>query len=425
MSQATATFKDPPVTLESPGVTRRTISSPSLRSRPNRRFILPAAALLLFAAIVSAGLYLLTSTQMYETTDDAFIDGHIINLAPQVAGRVARVLITDNQEVEKGDLLVELDSRDFDAVLRQKQAALESTRAQASAVSASIDQARAHVATLQATIESDQAAAEADRANADKANKDLIRNQDLARQKVISPQDLDAARAVAQSSQSTLQAGLKKVLSDQAQLSEAVAQVKTYLSLHESLLAQIQQSEAAVQTAQLSQSYTQIRAPEDGRVTRKSVEQGAYVQSGQAILGLVPHDLWVTANFKENQLAPIRSGQPVELRVDALPGQQFAGKVDSIQSGSGARFSLLPPENATGNYVKVVQRVPVKIVFTQKPGQQLPLGPGESVVPKIKVREFHWSPLSLFIAGTVFLIGSFAIVRWGRLHRVGSKDAVA
>ncbi len=375
-------------------------------------------ALALFTGAVLIGIKFFAAAQSYQSTDDAFVDGHIINVAPQVAGRVAHVLVTDNQVVKKGDVLVQLDERDFAAALRQKQAAEESARAQADAVVASIEQAKAHVGTMQATIESDQATADADRANADKAQKDLVRNQELAREKVISPQDLDASKASSESSQATLLAALKKVTSDRAQVAEALAQVNTYIGLHESLVAKVGQSDADVQTAQLNESYTEVRAPADGRVTRKSVEPGDYLQAGQTILSLVPADIWVTGNFKENQLALMRPGQPVEIAVDALPGHKFSGKLDSIQAGSGARFSLLPPENATGNYVKVVQRVPVKILFTQGPGEQLPLGPGESVVPTVKVQNFHYSFTALLVVAILSVLGAGAIIWWGtRLPR--------
>jgi membrane fusion protein (multidrug efflux system) len=368
--------------------------------------------LVLFTAAVLVGLHYYAGAQSFQSTDDAFVDGHIVNVAPQVAGRVSRVLVNDNQMVKKGDLLVEIDPRDFQAALRQKEAAQQSAQAQADAVVASIQQAKAHVATLEATIESDQATADADRANADKAQKDLIRNQELAKQKVISPQDLDTSKASADSSQATYQAELKKVVSDRAQVTEALAEVDTYVGLHQSLVAKIGQSGADVQAAQLNRSYTEVRAPEDGRVTRKSVEPGNYLQPGQTILSLVSDDVWVTANYKENQLALIRPGQPVEIGVDALSGRKFSGKVDSIQAGSGARFSLLPPENATGNYVKVVQRVPVKILFNKDPEGALPLGPGESVVPTIKVQSFHYSIPQLFGVLMTYLIGAALILWW-------------
>ena len=148
----------------------------------------------------------------------------------------------------------------------------------------------------------------------------------------------------------------------------------------------MQQAEARLQQAELNLSYTQVTAPEDGRVTRRVVEQGAYIQPGQALMAIVPRHYWVIANFKEIQLTHMRVGQPVEVVVDAYPGRKFKGHVESIQNGAGARFSLFPPENATGNYIKVVQRVPVKIILDDLPGNDLALGPGMSVVPKVRVK---------------------------------------
>jgi membrane fusion protein (multidrug efflux system) len=150
--------------------------------------------------------------------------------------------------------------------------------------------------------------------------------------------------------------------------------------------ATVQQAEAKLRQAELNLSYTQVAAPEDGRVTRRVVEQGAYIQPGQALMAIVPRRYWVIANFKEIQLTHMRPGQPVEVGVDAYPGRTFKGHVESIQSGAGARFSLFPPENATGNYIKVVQRVPVKILLDDLPGNDLALGPGMSVVPTVRVK---------------------------------------
>jgi membrane fusion protein, multidrug efflux system len=323
---------------------------------------------------------------------------HSVNISSKVAGRVARVVVTDNQEVKKGDVLVELDPRDFDAQVNEQKAALNSAVAQLDAARAGLEQGLAHVLTLQATVESDQAAAEAARAQADLGAKDLKRSEDLYNQKVISSQDLDNARASAKATQETLNSDLKKVVSDQAQVNEAKAQVGAITAVVQSQQAKIDQSTASLDTATLNQSYSKVYAPEDGRVTRKSVAAGDYVQAGQSMFALVPDDVWITANFKENQIGLMRPGQPVEIDVDALPGHEFEGRVDSIQAGSGAAFSLLPPENATGNYVKVVQRVPVKLVFNQQPDAGLPLGPGESVVPTVKVQDFHYSPLALAVA---------------------------
>jgi membrane fusion protein (multidrug efflux system) len=344
-------------------------------------------------------------------------------VAPKVAGRVERVLVDDNQVVKKGDLVVALDSRDLAAAREQKAAALASTRAQAGAVRASIDQAIAHVNTLQATVESDKATAEASRAQAEKAGKDFQRIQDLFRTKVASAQDLDAARAANDSARAQLQANLKKVVSDQAQVAESRATVNAYAGLLQSVQAQTEESDANLQTAKLNESYTEIRAPEDGRVTRKAVEPGNYVQTGQTLFALVPANVWVTANFKENQIGLMRPGQPVEIAIDALHGQKFYGHVDSMQAGSGARFSLLPPENATGNYVKVVQRVPVKIVFDRPPQAGLPLGPGESAVPTVKVQDFHYTPFSLGVMAAV-TVGLMLLVLWFRCRpeRVKPQD---
>jgi membrane fusion protein (multidrug efflux system) len=375
------------------------LSGPAVKritNRPRRsKLRLVGAVALVFGVII--GLVFFAHSQSYESTDDAFIDVHSVNISSKVAGRVARVLVTDNQEVKKGDVLVELDSRDFDAQVNEQRAALNGAVAQLDAARATLEQGLAHVLTLQATVESDQAAAEAARAQADLGAKDLKRSEDLYNQKVISSQDLDNARASAKATQETLNSDLKKVASDQAQVNEAKAQVGAITAVVQSQQAKIDQSTASLDTATLNQSYSKVYAPENGRVTRKSVAPGDYVQTGQSMFAVVPDDVWVTANFKENQIGLMRPGQPVEIDLDALPDHKFEGRVDSIQAGSGAAFSLLPPENATGNYVKVVQRVPVKLVFNQQPDAGLPLGPGESVVPTVKVRDFHYSPLTLAV----------------------------
>ena len=371
-------------------------TSERISNRPRRsKLRLIGVAALVIGVII--GLVLFAQSQSYEATDDAFIDAHSVNISSKVAGRVARVLVTDNQEVKKGDVMVELDPRDFDAQVNEQHAALNSAIAQFGAARATLEQGRAHILTLQATVESDQSAAEAARAQADLSAKDLKRSDDLYDRKVISSQDLDNARASAKATQETLNSDLKKVASDQAQVNEAKAQVGAITALVQSQQAKIDQSTASLDTATLNQSYAKVYAPENGRVTRKSVAPGDYVQAGQSMFALVPDDVWVTANFKENQIGLMRPGQPVEIDVDALPGHKFEGRVDSIQAGSGAAFSLLPPENATGNYVKVVQRVPVKLVFNQQPDARLPLGPGESVVATVKVQDFHYSPLTLAV----------------------------
>ena len=384
-----------------------------------KRVITTFILTLAFAFAVIVGLVYMVNSAAYQSTDDAFIDGHIVPVSAQVAGRVQSVYVDDNQSVSRGHLVVELDPRDFDAAVRQKAAALASSQAQAVATEAAGQQAIAHVKTEQATVESDQATAAADAAQSDKAQSDLKRNEELFKTKVVSPQDVDQFRATAKSARATLTAAEKKVLSDEALVSEARAQVDTYIGLLQTVNAQIRESDANLASAKLNQSYTRVWAPESGWVTQKSVEPGAYVQAGQNLFALVPKQVWVTANFKEDQIRQMRPGQPVEVEVDALRGQKFRGHIDSIQAGSGARFSLLPPEDATGNYVKVVQRVPVKIVFDEplNTGNGLPFGPGESVVPTVKVSDPNYSPISVGIALVVLAIGSVFIVSRGLRKR--------
>jgi membrane fusion protein, multidrug efflux system len=388
-----------------------------------RRVVLTLLLVATFSAAVIVGLIYLVNSAAHQSTDDAFIDGHIIPVSAKVAGRVQSVYVQDNQSVKKGDLTVELDPRDFEAATRQKTAARQSTEAQAAAAQAALQEAIAHVKTTQATVESDQATANADAALNDKAQSDLVRYQDLFKTKVVSPQDVDQYRATAKSAQATLEAAKKKVLSDEAQVNEAQAEVGAYQGLVDSVNAQIHEADANLSTAKLNQSYTEIRTPEAGWVTQKSVEPGAYVQAGQTMFALVQKDVWVTANFKEDQIRRMRPGQNVEIAVDALHGQKFRGHIDSIQAGSGARFSLLPPENATGNYVKVVQRVPVKILFDEplNSGSGLPLGPGESVVPTVEVSTAEYSLLAIGVAFVILTLGVMFILRRGLVSKSKSS----
>ena len=381
---------------------------------------------LVFAFAVIAGLVYMVNSAAYQSTDDAFIDGHIVPVSAQVAGRVQSVYVDDNQSVNKTDLVVELDPRDFDAAARQKAAALASSQAQAAAAEAALQVAIAHVKTEEATVESDQATAAADAAQNDKAQSDFKRYEELFKTKVVSPQDVDQYRAAAKSAQATLNAAEKKVVSDEALVSEARAQVDAYAGLVQSVNAQIHESDANLATANLNQSYTRILAPESGWVTEKSVVPGEYVQAGQSLFALVPKEVFITANFKEDQIGHMRPGQAVEIEVDALHGQKFRGHVDSIQAGSGARFSLLPPQNATGNYVKVVQRVPVKVVFDEavNTGSGLQLGPGESVVPTVKVSDPDYSPTKVGIAFVIIAVGVIFIVSRGlRKRRPKAADS--
>jgi len=203
------------------------------------------------------------------------------------------------------------------------------------------------------------------------------------------------------------------VAADEAQKREAQYQLKTYLALFQSVQAMIAETDASLEAATLNRSYAEIRAPEDGRITNRTVQPGNYVQTGQVLLSLVPDELYIIANFKEDQLGHMRSGQAVTIHIDSLPGRSFLGHVHSIQAGSGGRFSLLPPENATGNYVKVVQRVPVKILFDQTLQTGLPIGPGESVIPTVKVQNYHYSAIRVIGIGAGVVLILWLINWWG------------
>jgi membrane fusion protein (multidrug efflux system) len=305
------------------------------RSLFRRPTTIVVAALIAIAAIVYGAMSIFHSFT-HESTDDAFIDAHIIVTAPKIAGRVAAVHVTDNQDVKKGDLLVEIDPADAEAALAQAQAKL------------------GH----------DQAAQL-------KADQDMKRQQDLFGKGAISPQDRDTAI-------------------------QNTATTK----------ADVQTDRAAIQESELNLTYTKIFAPEDGRVTKKAVEPGDYIQVGQNLFALVTPERWVTANFKETQLRNMRPGQPAQVDVDAYPEHPLRGHVDSIQAGSGARFSLLPPENATGNYVKVVQRVPVKIVLDEQPDVQRVLGPGMSVVPAVAVSDGAGVVVTITIIAIILSVGA-------------------
>jgi membrane fusion protein, multidrug efflux system len=425
-------------------------------------FLIGAGVVLLLA--VFFGLRYWIYARSHETTDDAFVDGHIIQISPKVSGYVLKVYVTDNQNVKAGDLIAELDARDLEAKLDQAKAALNSgmaqqkqaqtqvtltrvsTRANVRQASAGVQQARSNatgaragaasersrttqasagIATAEANVQQARAQLSAAEAEAVRANADMQRHQALYEKDEVSRQRLDQAVATARTANAQVDAAREKVSAAEAQISEARAATSAQASNAQRAQAQagaaqaqvnealgrleqantapqqvavseaqaasaganIEQLQAAVDQAELELSYAKIYAPETGRVTRKAVEVGALVQVGQPLLAVVPGDVWVTANFKESQIGNIKPGQAVDVTVDAYPDKIFKAHVESIQAGTGSRFSLLPPENATGSYVKVVQRVPVKIVF--EPNQidsQHQLAPGMSAVPEVKVK---------------------------------------
>jgi membrane fusion protein (multidrug efflux system) len=326
--------------------------------------------IVLLALIVGGTLYWLNARH-YESTDDASVDSYSTQVAPRVAGQVTKLLFADNQHVSAGDTLVLVDPRDF-------QAKLDQVKAQQASAEATLQQSQAQVIVQQASV--DQAAA-----NVRVSDADLLQaRQDYDRFQAINPhavtrQQIDAATATFHSAQAKLDANRQSVDGAKAQVKTAQAQVLA-------AQASVKQADANVQAAELQLSYCRIVAPIAGIVTHRTVDAGNYVNPGQPMFALVQDDRWVTANFKETQLADIRPGQDVDLSIDAVPSVTFHGKVDSFQAGTGTVFSTLPAENATGNYVKIVQRLPVKIVFDDQRVKNYPLAPGMSVTPSVRVR---------------------------------------
>jgi len=320
---------------------------------------------------VSTGIYYFEYVAPYESTDDAFIEAHVTPIAPQVAGRVAQLLVQDNQEVKAGDALLQIDPSDFQTKLDQERANLAASKSR-------LEQANAQFTVDQAKVEQEKANVVAAQAEAKQAEADDKRYQAVG-SFAISASQLDLAGTQARSAAAQVDAAQNKELAAEAQSALDKASIQT-------AAAEIQSSEAAVHQAELNLSYTQVKAPAAGYVTHRTIEAGAYVQTGQALLAIVPRQVWIVANFKETQLTDMRAGQPVEVTMDAYPQIKFKAHVDSIQSGTGPRFSLLPPENASGNYVKVVQRVPVKIVLDDVAANNYVLGPGMSVVPEVRVK---------------------------------------
>lgn len=315
--------------------------------------------------------YWQSNIRPFESTDDAFIDSRQFPVAPKVAGYVTEVAVGDNRHVETGELLFRIDARDYQTALEQAQAQIDSATAaiggydaQIAAQRAQIEQARAEVAQAEAAVGF--------------AKEDAARYRDLQAR---------GAGTVQQAQQSTanLQEQQAKLTSANAAVVAAERQVGALQAQRTSAVADLARAKAQLAQAQLNLSYTTVTAAQPGRVVQLSGAVGQYAQAGQSLAIFVPDDIWVTANFKETQITDMRPGQPVDIHIDAYPDRKITGHVDSVQPGSGTAFSLLPAQNATGNYVKVVQRVPVKIVVDRWP-DGVSIGPGMSVVPTVTVR---------------------------------------
>jgi membrane fusion protein, multidrug efflux system len=418
---------DENVQLESAPADRRSLQSPSNfpsleksteKRKPRTKVLLLAAGLLVLTGVAAAGYYFFAG---WESTDDAQIDGYVNPISSRVAGYVTKVYVDDNQYVKAGTLLAQIDPTDYEVALASAQATLTNDRATAEAsqvnvpitsinsvsqitsAQADVDSSRAGVSASEKQLAGARAAlvqAEANNAKAQddaKRYKSLIDKEEISEQQYVQAvQSANATAAAVNVAAANVQAEQDAVTQAQGKLDQAIAalesartgpqQVRIQQSRAVAAAALADKSKQSVEQARLNLTYTRIFAPVDGLIAKRSVQVGEYVAPGQQLLAIVPlDDIWVTANFKETQLKDVRPGEPVKIFVDAYD-RDYTGHVESIAGGTGAIFSLLPPENATGNYVKVVQRVPVRLRFEQGQDPDHRLRPGLSVVPKVKVQ---------------------------------------
>lgn len=375
-----------------------------LREHPAVRYALIAAVIIILVGAVLVWRYY----SVRESTDDAQVDGHITPISARVSGTVTKLNFNDNQKVNEGDILVQLDPRDYQVAVQRAQAELADAQAGASAARTNVPIANisssSGLATAQAAYNAAQKEVEAARArlreaqaNYDKVAKDLERIKSLVTKDEVSRQQYDAAVAADQSARATVDASNAAVATAESHVAQAEAavrnaqagpqQVRVTEARAGSATAAVQKAQANLAQAELNLQYCTVRAPATGIVSKRSAEIGQVIQPGQPLAALVDlNDIYITANFKETQLKNMHPGQLVDIDVDAY-GHTLKGHIDSIGGATGARFSLLPPDNATGNYVKVVQRVPVKIVLEKNEDREQKLRPGMSVVPTVHTNQ--------------------------------------
>ncbi len=345
-------------------------------ARPGRRIVLIALGCIAGVAAITWGVRTFLYSRVHETTDDAYVQGHLVPVLAKVGGYALRVNGVENQHVNEGDTLVVLDDADYQARLAQAHADFVGAEA-AVGMRGYTGQAAAQVATAEGQSAATDAQIAAAQANYDKAISDLHRIQQLANQQIVSRQQLDAVQATADAAHASLIAAQKQAAAAGATVTNAQAGVRL-------AQARLAAAQAELQQAALNESYTRILAPVSGVLSRKQVEVGQLVQTGQTLFTVVADTgVWIDANFKETQLDDIRVGQAVQLDVDAYGGHTFNGVVESIAAATGAQFALLPPDNATGNFTKVVQRIPVRIRPTDPVDQNRRLRPGMSVTAHI------------------------------------------
>lgn len=329
---------------------------------------------LLVIGIVLAGIcaviYFVWSLS-YESTDDAYVAGVIVPVSAEVKGKVVKVYIKDNQSITAGKPLLDIFRDDYTHVMTQSNETLSQVKAEDSELHASVEEKKKALVQAKANLD-------AARAEEDLADKDVKRYERLLKQKVVAQSHFDTVQSRWKVAQARREAA-------EAAVAEAGATLETLKARVTTQGFRIKEAETSRDQARLDLSRTVVTAPMSGRIAMKNVDPGKYVEPGQPLLAIVQEDTWVIANFKETQIKKMTVGQSVEIKVDAYPGMTFKGHIDSVQPGTGAVFSLLPPENATGNFVKVVQRVPVKIIIDSQFDPVHPLWPGLSVVPSVDI----------------------------------------
>jgi membrane fusion protein, multidrug efflux system len=349
------------------------------KSRPReRRGRVFLGGILIFGLLIGGGIYYWLSTRNIESTDDAYTDGRAVAIAPRVSGQVVSLDVTDNEFVHKGQALIHIDPRQFELDRDSAQGTLDMAQHQLAGQKFGAEIARKNFPALLKQAQAQLASAQAMEA---KTQADDRRQRSLPKA-ATTQQDVDAAAAALRQAQA-------QVLQAEAQIAQAepvpqqIGQADTQVG---QLKGQVEQAKARLDQALLNLSWTVVTAPQDGWITKRNVEVGDYVTVGQQIFSIVAPEVWITANFKESQLDRMRPGQPATIKLDAYPHLELRGHVDSIQLGSGSKFTAFPPENATGNFIKIVQRVPVKIVIDKGLDPNLPLPLGISAVPTVDVR---------------------------------------
>jgi membrane fusion protein (multidrug efflux system) len=359
---------------------------PKKRKAPVKLLLIGGVILLI---ILFFGYRYWQHASTHEDTDDAYTTGNTHQISPRVTGTVEEVLVDDNWHVHAGQLLVKLDPRDYEVALNRNRAQLKQANAQVSQAKAGVEQASAELQQRQAQVM--QAAAQVLQSQAafDIAKINYDRDHSLFQKdlKAIAKQEVDTTKANLDSAQGALNAAKATQVASQAQVEAAEAAVDSAKAQLENANANVAASEAAVRDSELQLSYCQVIAPVSGRIAQKTVQTGNRLTVGQALMALVEDNVWILANLKETQLERVQVGQPVEIKIDALPHHQFAGRVDSLQAGTGSNFALLPPDNATGNFIKIVQRVPVKILFDPESIKDVrdKIVPGLSTEPSIAI----------------------------------------